>query len=301
MTAGGFDTLDGDVIARVEQIVDAATKVDGTAPISEQAVLSLSGSSVTHLVRTTDDRVVGYGQISAATGEHPAMAEVVVDPEHRGKGVGTDLVQAALTAGGAGTRVWAHGNLEPARAVAARLKLVAVRELLQMRRPLTNNPVPSYVVPDGLSLRTYRPGADDAEILRVNNAAFSWHPEQGGWTAADLSARQAEEWFDPAGLFLVVDDQDRVRGFHWTKVHTETPEPIGEVYVVAIDPAAQGAGLGRVLTLAGLEYLQVKGLDAVLLYTEADNAAAVRLYEKLGFTRYHVDVAYGTAVTSVTV
>lgn len=264
-------------------------------------MLSLTGSSVRHLVRTIDDRVVGYGQLALSTGEHPAMAEVVVDPEHRGKGVGTDLVRSALATGGVGTRVWAHGNLAQARAVAARLKLVALRELLQMRRSLVTGSVPDFTVPEGLSLRTYRPGTDDAEILRVNNAAFSWHPEQGGWTNSDLSARLAEEWFDPEGLFLVVDDQETVRGFHWTKVHTETPEPIGEVYVVAIDPAAQGAGLGRVLTLAGLEYLQVKGLESVLLYTEADNAAAVRLYEKLGFTRYHVDVAYGTAVTAVTV
>lgn len=263
-------------------------------------MLALTGDSpVRHRIALRDGRIVGYAQLVPAAGEHPAMGEVVVDPEFRGKGTGTELVRATIAEGGAGARVWAHGDLPPATRVAAKLGLSAARELLQMRRAFDAAPLPSYAAPEGISVRTYE-SADDAEILRVNNAAFAWHPEQGGWAHADIAARQREPWFDPAGLFVAVDEANRVLGFHWTKIHTETPEPIGEVYVVAIDPAAQGSGLGRVLTLAGLHYLQRKGLPAVLLYTEADNAAAVRLYEKLGFDRYHVDVAYAAQLTPVT-
>jgi mycothiol synthase len=286
----GLDAASAD---RVDEIISAATGVDQTAPVSEQVVLSLRENAVArHAVITVDARIVAYANLVDGTDEHPAMAEVVVDPQYRREGIGTDLVSSALSEGGAEARVWAHGNLPGARAVAERQGLVVARELLQMRRALAE-PLPEIVVAEGISIRTYHGPDDDAELLRVNNAAFDWHPEQGGWTAADVSARREAGWFDPNGLFIAVDADGRMVGFHWTKVHTETADPIGEVYVVAIDPAAQGMGLGRALTLAGLHYLQDRSLADVLLYTEADNTAAVHTYRRLGFETFHVDVAYG--------
>jgi mycothiol synthase len=154
-------------------------------------------------------------------------------------------------------------------------------------------------MPPGVVIRSYAGEADDAELLRVNNAAFAWHPEQGGWTAADLAERRAEPWFDPHGLFLAFDQAaDRtLLGFHWTKIHSGA-EPIVEVYVVGVDPAAQGRGLGRVLTEVGLVHLADRLAEAasptVLLYVEADNAAALRTYRQLGFAVHNVDTAYGT-------
>ncbi|GAB0101870.1 mycothiol synthase [Nocardia sp. JMUB6875] len=281
--------------AAVRAVLDRATAADGVAPVSEQAVLSLGNDSpARHLVDIRDGVVAGYANLVPAHGEHPAMAEVAVDPEARGQGIGAGLVAAALAEGGPGARVWAHGDLPPARAVAARLGLSVSRELWQMRLELANTQLPELVIPEGLELRTYAGPSDDAELLRVNNAAFSWHPEQGGWTERDIDARRAESWFDPKGLFIAVDPArpDDMLGFHWTKVHSDENPPIGEVYVVGIDPAAQGRGLGRLLTLAGLHYLKDRGLGAVLLYTEGDNTAAVHTYTRLGFTRFHIDMAY---------
>ncbi|WP_067504798.1 mycothiol synthase, partial [Nocardia puris] len=195
--------------------------------------------------------------------------------------------------GGVGARVWAHGDRPAAKAVAARLGLVTARELWQMRRSLATPELPELTVPDGVRLRTYAGPDDDAELLRVNGAAFAWHPEQGAWTERDIAVRRAEPWFDPAGLFIATAADERtVLGFHWTKVHLDERPPVGEVYVVGIDPATQGRGLGRLLTLAGLRHLRDRGLGEVLLYTEADNAAAVHTYTRLGFAVAHVDVAY---------
>jgi mycothiol synthase len=145
-------------------------------------------------------------------------------------------------------------------------------------------------------IRTYAGGADDAELLRVNNAAFATHPEQGGWTAADLDERRAESWFDPQGLFLAFDEQtDALRGFHWTKVHSDQTG-LGEVYVVGVDPAAQGTGLGGLLTAVGVAHLarQLGGTaePTVMLYVESDNTAALKTYQRLGFTQFSVDTAY---------
>ncbi|MCC3316067.1 mycothiol synthase [Nocardia africana] len=308
--------------ARIVELVERAGAADAVAPISEQAVLSVtafapagapaaaehdradSDARARHLVVERDGELVAYANLVPAHGDHPAMAEAVVDPRARGRGIGATLVAAALQAGGPGARIWAHGNLAPARAVAGRLGLTIARELWQMRRALTEASdsdqatieLPQLEVPADIVLRTYAGPADDAEILRVNNAAFDWHPEQGGWTEAEIAVRRAAPWFDPKGLFIAADPADpaRILGFHWTKVHEpdETSDAVGEVYVVAIDPAAQGRGLGRVLTLAGLHYLRERGLGAVILYTEADNTAAVHTYTRLGFETAHIDAAY---------
>jgi mycothiol synthase len=290
-----IERIGADAARSVRDLLDRATAADGVAPVSEQAVLSLTtAGTARHLLALRDDTIAGYANLVPAHGEHPGMAEVAVDPAARDHGIGTQLVAAALAEGGSGTQVWAHGNQPPAQAVAALLDLATARELWQMRRPLATSELTELTVPQGIALRTYSGPADDAELLRVNNAAFAWHPEQGGWTEHDIEARRNEPWFDPEGLFLATDaaEPGRLLGFHWTKVHYDEDPVVGEVYVVGIDPAAQGRGLGRLLTLAGLRYLRERDLAEVLLYTEADNTAAVHTYTDLGFSPAHIDVAY---------
>ncbi|KUH99717.1 mycothiol synthase [Mycolicibacterium acapulense] len=282
--------LSGDEQRRIHELIEAATSADGVAPVGEQVLRELPHDRTRHLVARDDEDIVGY--LNLAADDDSAMAEAVVHPRSRRRGIGAALVRAGLTEGGHDARVWAHGNLEAARATAASLGLTVVRELLQMRRPLTD--LPLTPIPDGVRITTYSGPADDAALLRVNNAAFVWHPEQGGWTEADIDERRGEPWFDPEGLFLAVDeDTDELLGFHWTKIHGAD---LGEVYVVGVDPAAQGRGLGAVLTLTGLHHLaeRLSGSadPAVMLYVEADNSAAVNTYRKLGFTVFSVDAAY---------
>ncbi|WP_410874257.1 mycothiol synthase [Nocardia sp. A7] len=289
------DQVEPGTADKVRALLERAADEDGVAAVSEQAVLSLAEAdpSTRHALAERAGEVVGYANLVAAHEEHPAMAEVAVDPAARGAGIGADLVRAALAEGGAGARVWAHGDLPAAKALATELRLITARELWQMRRSLATPELPELDIPADLIVRTYAGPVDDLELLRVNNAAFAWHPEQGGWTERDIAARRAESWFDPAGLFLAFDatDPNRLLGFHWTKQHPDAA-PAGEVYVVGIDPSAQGRGLGRLLTLAGLRHLRATGSTEVLLYTEADNTAAVHTYTKLGFAPAHIDVAY---------
>lgn len=155
--------------------------------------------------------------------------------------------------------------------------------------------LPTAKVPDGVQVRAFVPGQDEDAWLAANAAAFAHHPEQGSMTRADLEARMAEDWFDPSGFLLAVRESDgELLGFHWTKVHPRSGShpAIGEVYVVGVTPQAQGTGLGKALTLAGISHLHDSGLDAVMLYVDADNTAAVSLYRKLGFVRWDVDVMY---------
>jgi len=308
----------------VRELVSAATEFDGVAPVGEQVLRELGHDRTEHLLVTdsqsgatkdSGNTIVGYLNLSPPRDGEAAMAELVVHPQTRRRGIGAAMGRAAVTKTHGHNQFWAHGTLEPARATASALDLVPVRELVQMRRSLRDNPDPVAGLP-GVRIRTYAGTADDAELLRVNNAAFATHPEQGGWTAAELAERRTEPWFDPTGLFLAFDDSasdhpDRLLGFHWTKVHLDQPA-LGEVYIVGVDPSAQGRGLGRTLTSIGIAWLARRLADpksaadpspessiapTVLLYVELDNVAARRTYQGLGFSTYGVDTAYAPAPT----
>jgi len=285
---------------QIRELITAASQLDKVVPVGEQVLRELAHERTEHLLVTgahpdgTGEKVVGYLNLSAEPGDGSGMAELVVHPQVRRHGIGAAMIRAALSKTSGQNQFWAHGTLESARATASALGLVPVRELLQMRRSLDGITAPAP--PDGVRIRTYAGTADDAELLRVNNAAFAAHPEQGGWTAADVAERRAEPWFDPEGLFLAFDAQtDKLLGFHWTKVHLEQAG-LGEVYVVGVDPSAQGTGLGGLLTSVGITFLARRLIGAaqpkVLLYVESDNTAALRTYQRLGFTQYSVDTAY---------
>jgi mycothiol synthase len=280
--------LSDDEQRKIHELIAAAKRADGVAPVGDQVLRELAHDRTKHLLAIDGGEISGYLNLTGS----PGMAELVVHPNARRRGIGSAMARAGLSEGGDGTRIWAHGNLEAARATAAALGLVVVRELLQMRRPLTD--LPAVGIPDGVHIRTYSGPADDAELLRVNNAAFAWHPEQSGWTQEDIAERREEPWFDPAGLFMAVDEHtNKLLGFHWTKAHNGD---LGEVYVVGVDPAAQGRGLGATLTLVGLHHLAERLSDSpdptVMLYVEAENSAAVKTYQRLGFDVFIVDAAY---------
>ncbi|MHA6619588.1 mycothiol synthase [Pseudonocardia sp. DLS-67] len=277
--------LDEAQAAEVEALAAAAADVDGTAPLGEHVLMHLTDADAAHLLALDGGALRGVAQLDS-----DGVAELVVHPDHRRAGVGRRIVEEVLARAGGELRVWAHGQHPGAVALAARLGFTPVRELWQMRRSLLA-PIAEPELPAGVRVRAFVPGQDDDEFLRVNNAAFDWHPEQGGWDRAQLRLREAEPWFDPAGFLLAVDESGRLLGFHWTKVHAG-PDPIGEVYVLGVDPSARGMRLGVALTLAGLRHLRLRGQSRVLLYVEADNAPAVRLYGSLGFTRWQADVSY---------
>ncbi|EKX65060.1 mycothiol synthase [Streptomyces ipomoeae] len=278
-------------------LIAEAARADGQQAVSEQGRLQLRGGpreGVRHFLltlgdSTVGDQLVGYAQLEDTDPVEAPAAELVVHPSHRGQGHGRALGSTLLAESGKRLRVWAHGGHSAARHLAQVLGLTLFRELRQMRRSLADFDPPEPVLPEGVTVRTFVPGEDDAAWLAANADAFAHHPEQGSLTQRDLDDRKAEPWFDPAGFFLAFRGGELI-GFHWTKVHAA--EQLGEVYVVGVRPGAQGGGLGKALTTIGLRHLATQGLPTAMLYVDADNKAAVTVYERLGFVTYETDLMY---------
>ncbi|KUH37702.1 MULTISPECIES: mycothiol synthase [Streptomyces] len=313
-----FDELTPEQAQDVLDLLADAARTDGVQAVSEQGRLQLKAftradaadgggqrgdgggqqadgrrEGVRHLLLFFADRLAGYAQLEDTDPVEAPAAELVVDPAQRGRGHGRALGSALLAESGKRLRVWAHGGKPAARHLAQVLGLTLFRELRQLRRPLAPLDVPEPTLPPGVTVRTYVPGRDDAAWLALNAAAFAHHPEQGALTQRDLDDRKGEPWFDPKGFFLAERASDgALVGFHWTKVHAD--ERLGEVYVLGISPDAQGGGLGKALTGIGLRHLAAEGLPTAMLYVDADNPAALRVYEGMGFTTHEVDLMYRT-------
>ncbi|MDQ6875518.1 MAG: mycothiol synthase [Actinomycetota bacterium] len=293
----------GDIEA-VLALVDAVTDADGVRPLSEHVMLHLrygGDPDARHVLARETDRLVGYAHIDVTDAVEGSVAELGVHPDARGRGVASALVERLLEESPDGRlRLWAHGQQAGAGALARHFGFRRERVLWQMRRSLYA-PLPAPELPPGVRLRPFVPGQDERAWTEVNNRAFADHPDQGHWGVEEVQTREREPWFDPAG-FILADRDGELIGFHWTKVHgggaagndhtAHMHEPIGEVYVVGVDPSAQGLGLGRALTLAGLRHLRSLGLAQAMLYVDESNTTAIKVYERLGFTRWDTDISF---------
>jgi mycothiol synthase len=293
--------LDGPDITSVLDLVRAAAEADDVSPLSEHVLLHLrygGDSRARNLLLVSGGVVAGYAHLDPTDPVAGPSGELVIHPAHRGQGLGLALLRALIAeTAPRPLRLWSHGDLPAAAALAAAAGFERVRALWRMCRSL-RAPLAEPKLAAGIAVRTFAVGRDEQAWLDLNAKAFAGHPEQGAWTRDDLSQREQEPWFDPAGFFLA-ERAGQLAGFHWTKIHgrggtgaAHEHQPIGEVYVVGVDPAEQGSGLGRALTLIGLRYLRAHGLSDVMLYVDAANTAAIRLYESLGFTHQDTDVMF---------
>ncbi|MFM8844166.1 MAG: mycothiol synthase [Actinomycetota bacterium] len=289
--------------SQVLSLIASATDNDGVPPVSEHVLLHLrhgGDKADTHFISTENNSIVGYAHLDLTDEVEGPSAELVVHPAHRKSGIGQSLLKELQSAAGTTLRLWSHGDLPGAKNIAEQSGFTRVRTVIQMRRSL-NDPIPE--LSKEVQIRNFLPGIDNQEWVALNNRAFADHPEQGNWSQRDLEIRTKESWFDPQG-FLIAEEDQKMTGFCWTKIHgghthkhshneaEHDHDPIGEIYIMGVDPSRSGKGIGKAVTVAGLRYMRYQGIFSAMLYVDADNVAAIKLYQSLGFTEWGRDVLY---------
>ena len=283
-------------------LIKAAHDFDGTPPIAEHVLLHLrhgGDKSDSHIVFEENNQVIAYAHLDATDLVAGPSVEAVVHPNYRGQGFGTQLINEAIRICGDQTRIWSHGDLPQAQSIAATLNLERLWANLQMSKNLLE----IGEMNSKYFIRSFLPDIDGEQFLELNNKVFADHPDQGGWSKSDLEVRVNEEWFDAKGFF-VCEVKGKLIGFCWTKIHgahthshkgneeDHGHEEIGEIYILAVDPAYIGKGIGKDLTITGLNYLKYQGLSSAMLYVGVENKAALNLYTSLGFSDFGSDVMY---------
>lgn len=285
-------------LTQLRKLADAGVATDQNEPFGDQTWVELNAGNA-WLVTTGDEELTGASAIVIAQDPtQPVLVELVVAPEARGHGLGRSLVAATQQVidehafAEQTVTAWTHGDHPAARELAASVGLKPARILYRMAVEIGHESFGEAQVAPGYTIRAFVPGADDAAWLELNATAFAEHPEQGQLTQADLDARKLEDWFDPAGFFLAEDADGQLVGFHWTK--TPVGSAAGEVYAVGVHPNTQGSGLGKALTLYGMNHLAASGLEKIVLYVDDENRPAVNLYKSLGFGIENTDVMFSS-------
>ena len=303
-----YSHLNADQQNKVLALIASATDVDGIPPVAEHVLLHLrhgGDKEDFHLLAEENGEVLGYAHLDLTDEVEGPSAELVVLPAHRSKGIGDQLIASVKSYAGEKLRLWSHGDLPGAKNLAEKNGLKHSRTVIQMRRSLTD-PIPE--IDSKIPIRSFLPGIDNESWLRLNNEAFQGHPEQSNWSDRDLAIRTKEVWFNPKG-FLIAEIESELAGFCWTKVHgghthkhsdgesEHDHDPIGEIYIMGVNPKFQGRGIGKAVTIAGLKHLRYEGIFSAMLYVDADNTGAINLYTSLGFKEWGRDVLYRYSLT----
>lgn len=284
-------------LPQLRELANAGVAADQNEPFGDQTWVELNSGNAWLITVGIQDLTGASAIVIPKTTDQPIVIELVVAPESRGQGLGRDLVEATRqllaeqAAPNQTVTAWTHGDHPAARNLATSAGLEPVRILYRMAIEVTQESFGQPQISE-YTIRTFVPGEDDAAWLELNAVAFADHPEQGQLTQADLDARMQEDWFDPAGFFLADDAQGVPVGFHWTK--TPVGSSAGEVYAVGVHPSTQGSGLGKALTLHGMNHLAASGLEKIVLYVDDENRAAVNLYNSLGFGVENTDVMFSS-------
>ena len=128
--------------------------------------------------------------------------------------------------------------------------------------------------------------------LVADGAALGWtHPPAVTEVRDLIAAITAGIPAGDAAMALAVlhgaGGAERVAGFgYWRRYQRPTHRPHADLERLAVDPAAQGRGLGRTLLSALIAAALRHRVEVLTLDLRGDNSAAAALYKKVGFHQY---------------
>ena len=129
--------------------------------------------------------------------------------------------------------------------------------------------------------------ADQAALTELD--AIAWSAESG-FPSLQVPGARDGGFFNadnPPEVHLVAELDGRVVGYVKLKPPTRLPENAHVIQVqgIAVHPDARGHGAAAGLLDAAEKELRERGIRKLTLRVLSTNAAAIRLYERQGFTR----------------
>lgn len=241
------------------------------------------------LVSAADGAAAAYGFLYQEQPPDRFVTGHSIHPGHQGRGLEEFLLDAAearcvavATANGlkgtATLGVFAHQSEDPRLALFARRGYEHVRSFARLQVSLHEAP-PAPVWPEGIVVRSFRRGRDEAAVHAAMQEAFldHWHPD-----VMDLAEwrtlRLGRPDLDPS-LWWVAWDHDEVAGGLLA-----FPTPLGGyIDELAVRRGWRGRGLGRALLLESFAELRRRGLPAAYLGVDTLNpTGAMHLYGSVG-------------------
>ncbi len=138
-------------------------------------------------------------------------------------------------------------------------------------------------------------GSLGAALMRAH---YAFDPQRflaaGPHAEAGYASFLGSQLDDDEAIVLVAEIDGRVVGYVFAALEPmswkDLRGPAGFIHDVLVDEAARGAGAGTALVEATIAWLRGRGAPRVMLGTAARNAAAQRLFERLGFRRTMIEM-----------
>lgn len=246
-------------------------------------IRSLLDAAAFAQVAEMNGQVVGY----AAAMPVPGLTTVadltgLVAPAHQRQGVGRALLQAlvsGLRPQGIHQLTFSLSDTHSPEALFLLNNGFTLHheewELVRVGQP--QPPLPNW--PPDFTLRQLTRDAAATTFRRLYDASFGPHPWYQPYTDSELSSL-----FPQQGVPRFLFKGDEPIGFFWC---WPSAKDQGVIEPVGIAAAYQGQGLGRQLVLAALRELERRAVSQVKIGAWQSNAAAIHLYQSLGFHHTH--------------
>jgi mycothiol synthase len=232
-------------------------------------------------------KVVGYTDVRSELGIGRAVLDCLVHPQHRRKGLATELFhRASRRARESGARVAHVGVAEDnagAKALLSKLGFRVVRRFLDLRLGLSEAHLPDAEQGDLVSRHLQR-GEED-KLTQIQNRSFAGTWAYNPNSVEEIAYRLGLIGCSPEDVILILQG-DKPVGYCWTAINLgegAAGTKRGRILMLGVDPDYRGKGIGKRALLAGLAYLKGNGIEVAELTVDSENAAACALYESVGF------------------
>jgi len=249
-----------------------------------------------------DENMVGYMDATPELNIGRVILNCFIHPDHRRQGLASKLLDYAMhRAKELGAEV-VHVNIPRdnvvAKSVLSKLGFKFVRRHLQLKLDISKVRWHD-IAQTALQCRHLQRGEED-KLTQIQNRSFA-----GTWgynpnTVEEIIYRTNLSNCSPQDVVLTCDGGKMV-AYCWTRLVYEAEAALGErkgqIFMLGVAPDYRGRGIGKRVLLAGLSYLESKGVQIAEVTVDSKNPSARALYRSVGFKIRMSSLWYEKSIT----